>query len=247
MNTTSLLLAVSLVALGACSSSSSEGTGSKGNDPPSPPVAPTTTSTATAPPTTTATTPPVNAGGEYTMLFEGFSTVAGKDGLPIGSTTNLRFALDLQKKERTYTPPPASSAFNAGNGTGEVTPKLITRFELGGYCNSWAKQYGKLELPPGDTAWVESVDLTMTSLAPLPADGSAPEKSNSNGMCYGYRLSGAWYWDTEPRTATWDAATSTYRLKLTIDKGPIDAIKILSNNGQAPRYLDRMVLTTKPQ
>jgi len=181
---------------------------------------------------------------DYVMRFEKFSSVEERDGLLIGGTTNLRFALDLQITEQIYNPPD-SNKFNGVSGV--VTSKIITSFDLGGYCQKGGDQFGPVDLPPGDPAWVESLDLTMTTTAPIKTDDSAPEKPKFNAMCYGYRINNIWYWEPEPQHATWDPITSRYRLKFIIQKGPIDAIKVLSGNGQAIRQLDRMVLTIKPQ
>lgn len=184
------------------------------------------------------------------MRFEGFSKIDGQDGLRVGNMTHLRFAFDLQKPDQTYYPPPYSSSFKPNN-TGTVTPKIITDFDLGGYCGAGADPslfpLSSLTLPPGDPAWVDHIDLILTSDAPTPSDGSAPELPKFNGMCYGYRLNGVWHWELASQHAAWDPTTSTYQLRLIIQQGPIDAIKVLSSNGQANRYLDRMVLTTKPQ
>jgi uncharacterized protein with FMN-binding domain len=64
-------------------------------------------------------------------------------------------------------------------------------------------------------------------------------------MCFGYRRNGVWEWQNAPQRATWDAASSRYHMRFTIQQGPIDAIKVLFNNGN-PRLLGQMVLTTKP-
>lgn len=237
MKSLSRIVTVGLLVLGACSSSTPlDTTASKPGEP-----------------TTNPTSNPTSTTTDYIMRFEGFSPVEGLDGLKVGGTTNLRFAFDLQKPDQTYYPPPASSVFLPSSGRGQVTPRIITFFELGSYCDggntdpSVAFPPEWLTLPTGDTAWVEHLDLTMASNAPARPDGSAPEEPGSGSMCYGYRLGGAWYWDLTPRQATWDPATQTYQLRLTIQKGPIDALKVLSNNGQAHRFLDRMVLATKPQ
>jgi hypothetical protein len=88
------------------------------------------------------------------------------------------------------------------------------------------------------------VDLTLSSIFATPPDGSDPEPNEYYIMCYGYRMNGVWYWELANTYATWHPETETYHMHFTIEKGPVDAIKILTNNG-SKRVLQRLVFSTK--
>jgi hypothetical protein len=106
----------------------------------------------------------------------------------VGNTQNFRFALDLQVKNQVFVKPETWDDFE-----GILNPKAISRYELGSSCAN-STHVGPTELPVGEPAWVKSVDLTIATAKPIPADGSSPEGPKENPMCYGYRMNGVWYW-----------------------------------------------------
>jgi hypothetical protein len=223
--------AVALLLVG-CSQSSSQDLGSQ--------------SVTTTPTTAPTTTTPVPTDGTpiYSIQFEGFGDM-GKYGVGVGDTTNLRFALELKETKKNYTSADISKLL--GNDM-EISSKIVVQYDKGAYCTGKTKaSAGFADLPAGDPAWVDHLDVTMTSGLPAPADGGPPEEETSNRMCFGVRLGGVWQWHLAPQVATWDAAAQKYRIRFTIQQGPVDAIKILFNSSVVHRAIDKLELAAKPQ
>lgn len=65
--------------------------------------------------------------------------------------------------------------------------------------------------------------------------------------CFGAtRTVGAWVWDFTPVNLTWSEQTQTFSVRFTIDKGPVDAIKLISWFTMSGVSLTQTVLTVKP-
>ncbi len=236
------MLLVTMTLLGACSSSSLEGTDARGSNP-SPQTSSSTTPSATPSSTTlpsaTGTVPspsPEKNFSDFSMVFKGFSV---KEGLILGNSQNFRFALNLQEKEQVFTKPEVWDDFE-----GIINPKTISRYELGSSCGN-SSMVGSMELPAGDLAWVKSMDLTMATALAVPSDGSSPVNLKLNPMCYAYRMNGVWHWVRTKTFATWNPTTATFHMHFDIEKGPVDAIKILTDNGSQLALL-RLVFSAKP-
>lgn len=178
----------------------------------------------------------------HTLTFEG--------GLPTRRPNTVLIAFDLSAPNLLY------EVRERPGPLFLVAPNVMVQEERAASCKPSEEAFFKADpLPPGDPAWVRDVVVVMTTDAPIRADGISPERSKvdpdgriePNQLCFGVRsASGGWRWDQTHRRATWDAATSRYRVTLPVDAGPIDALRIMFASGTGSRRITEVTINTVP-
>jgi hypothetical protein len=95
-------------------------------------------------------------------------------------------------------------------------------------------------LAAGDPVWVESVDIEMV---PHPQ----PEMKWAGGVCYGYREpGGGWHWNLTTAPLTYDPATKLVRARISVQRGPMDALKIVFDYSVPRQFVQTVTVTTRP-
>lgn len=169
-----------------------------------------------------------DVGGKFVLDFSG----SPNRGVSVGKFNNVAFKLDLQKPVRKLSVP-------SGN---QRLPDLVATFD---YADCTKGQEPLLEQPlrdlsPGDAAWVEYVDVT---LIPISQHGL----NWTGGVCYGFREPGGrWHWNLTTTPLTYDSATDRVVARISVGRGPIDALKLVFEHAVPPQALSSVTVTTRP-
>jgi hypothetical protein len=151
---------------------------------------------------------------------------SGQYGLGIGSGINLAFPLDLSTKLLRI------------NNLTDPYPSTFIRVRDSGLCGYTgpAEKNGSvlrvaLPLTTGaSSAWVESISLDI--LAASSRYGNEESRRISK-VCFGYRQTGGdWQFDFTRIFLKADAANARFTRRILVQKGPIDAVKIIFNYDQ---------------
>lgn len=153
-------------------------------------------------------------------------------GVRIGKFQNFAFPLKLGQP---------ATRLRVARGDQHLS-SLVATFD---YADCTAGQEPLLERPlaelgKGDAAWVDAIDL---EIVPLPQR----DVEWSGGVCYGYRTpQGRWYWQLATTPLTYDASTDRVRARIAVERGPIDALKLVFQHGVPPLHVSRVTVTTRP-
>jgi hypothetical protein len=166
------------------------------------------------------TAPPPSGLATYELDFSQVNFYDGK-GLVSGGDWSFAFALDLRIPVRQFPP----NFVPDENALVRATNNRATR------CQSTAREALEdtaISLQRGQSTWVESLDVELE-----PAATVVP--TTDEGACFGYReVGGGWRWNWDASPLTLNTATQRLQSHLVIQKGPIDALKIVfSYNGLA--------------
>src|SRR5882724_6251908 len=175
-----------------------------------------------------AESPPQEAGGKYVLDFSG----SPNRGVVVGKFNNLGFKLDLQRPTR---------KISVGTGNQRL-PDVVATFD---YADCTKGQESLLEQPvrdlgPGEAAWVEYVASTI-----IPTTQRAVKWTG--GVCYGFRdPGGRWHWNLTTTPLTHDASSDRVVTRLTVMRGPIDALKLVFDYSVPPQAVTNVTVTTRP-
>lgn len=181
---------------------------------------------------------------DYTMDFTQFP----KGGLYSGNMYNVVFGLNLQQRVRLYDVPVAFGQI------GMIPPNVAVAEVLGFFCQTGKEKQlesdlarpGNYNPAAGDTAWIDHVDLDMIpdSIQDVPPDGKGVI------MCFGTRSeAGVWQWDLSPRLPAWNSNDKTFILRIPIQRGPVDAVEVVSSGGGGSGLhvrIRRIIVATVP-
>lgn len=165
--------------------------------------------------------------GKYVLNFSG----SPHGGVAAGTFNNFAFPLDLRETEK-----------NVSVATGDQRlPDLVATYD---YADCSPGQEFILERPlrdirPGDAAWVDYVDVEMI---PHVQQGL----TWSGGVCYGYREPGGmWHWNLNSTPLTYDKATDRVRARISVQRGPIDALKLVFDYSVPQQSVSAVTYTTR--
>ena len=159
---------------------------------------------------------------QYVFDFSGSPT----KGIKVGNMVNLAVTFDHSQPVRRFILDPSDNL---------QMPGLVVSFDYGRCSGSGLIEVSKDRLPGTDTVWADYVDVEV--LPPV-------VEETQPGVCHGYREpSGAWHWTFQTTRLTRDAATNLYRARLSIKKGPLDAVKLLMNTLDV--QLSRVTVTSQ--
>jgi hypothetical protein len=176
--------------------------------------------------TTNGALPPSSASATQDYLLD-FS----KGTFKIGYRRNYWLSFDFGETTQTYLGP-------TGPSNGKFAPNVASTQTVGSYCQSGlaapAETYAGLE--PGESAWVDHVEVEMAPLQGEPAPAN---------MCFGYRdPDGTWHWKLDPNQPTWDSAKGRFRMSFPVQKGPVAGFAILTGDGPFLQ-LEKIVIAAK--
>lgn len=147
--------------------------------------------------------------GQYLLDFTGSES----GGLWLGGFLNVAFSIDLKQPTRKFT-------FSKLDG--QTGPGLISSYDYTGCAgkNTTLVEDAVKKLEDGESARVEIVEIEMLQ--------NIQEEPTLKGVCFGYREpGGAWHWNFDVTSWTYDPGTERYHAKIPIHQGPIDALKIV--------------------
>ncbi|NOU31031.1 MAG: hypothetical protein HOO96_24295 [Polyangiaceae bacterium] len=178
-----------------------------------------------------AAAPPPSGLATYELDFSQVNFYDGK-GLVSGRDWSFAFALDLRMPVHQFPPdfaPDQDALVRASNNR-------ATR------CQSTSQaplEEAAISLQRGQSTWVESLDLELEP-------GAAVVPTSDEGACFGYReVDGGWSWSWKASPLTLNVATNRLQSHLVVQKGPIDALKIVFNyNGLA--HTMKVTFVAKP-
>ena len=153
-------------------------------------------------------------------------------GIAGGTFWNLAFVLNLSQST-------SEMAVRYGD---QRLPRLVATFD---YADCTKGQEGLLEEPlrklaRGDFAWVDSIEVEMLPL-------QQEYVRWSGGVCYGYRdLDGQWRWELTTTLLAYDAATDRVRARISVQKGPLDALKLVFDYTVPRQSVSRVTFTARP-
>lgn len=153
-------------------------------------------------------------------------------GVAAGNFLNFAFTLNLHQPTTKISVPFGDQRLS----------NLVATFD---YADCTKGQELLLEAPLGDLAagdpgWVDSVEV---ELIPLPQK----DIDWSGGVCYGYREPGGkWRWTLTSVPLTYDAATDRVRARIRVQRGPIDAFKLVFDHTVPRQSVSRVSITTRP-
>ena len=152
-------------------------------------------------------------------------------GIRVGKFHNFGFRIDLKNAVKNISVP-------LGN---RRLPDLVATFDYAGCMKGqeFLLESAVRELPPGDAAWVDEVEVVMVS-------SLKQESRGTSGICYGVREAGKWYWNFTSTPLTYDSAANSFRARIAVKRGPIDAIKLVFGQEVPPLFLTNLSFTTRP-
>jgi hypothetical protein len=165
--------------------------------------------------------------GKYVMDFSG----SQNHGVSGGNFNNFAFKLDLHQAETKMSVPYGD----------QHRPDLVATYD---YADCTPGQEFILEKPlrdlaPGDAAWVDYVDVEMI---PFPQRGL----KWAGGVCYGYREPGGkWHWNLTATPLTYDKASDRVRAHISVQRGPIDALKLVFDYSVPRQSVSNVTFTTR--
>ena len=166
-------------------------------------------------------------GGKYVLNFPR----SQQDAVTGGTFNNFAFRLDLRQAVKRV----AAATEN------QKQPEIIASYD---YAGCTAGQEFILEkplrdLPAGNPAWVDVVEIEMIPIAQRGVKWTG-------GVCYGYREPGGkWRWNLIPTPLTYDAATDRVRGRISVQRGPIDALKLVFNYSVPRQVVSSVTFTTR--
>jgi hypothetical protein len=177
---------------------------------------------------------PANAPVARPMISSHVLDLSASENRGVAAGNFLNFAFPLHLHE-----PTTRITVRSGD---QRLADLVATFD---YADCTKGQEFLLERPlgslgPGDAAWVDAVEIEMIPL---------PQKDVpwSGGVCYGYRTPGGrWSWNLASTPLTYDAATDRVRARLSVQRGPIDALKLVFDGAVPRQYVSRVTVTTRP-
>jgi hypothetical protein len=149
-------------------------------------------------------------------------------GVPGGTFNNLAFNLELQPVRK------------ISIQRGEQRKDFIATYD---YADCTKGQEPLLQQPlaglaPGNSMWVDYVDVEMIPLAQQGVKWTG-------GVCYGYRKpSGAWYWNLTSTPLTYDAATGKVQARIWVKEPNVDALKLVFDYSVPRQLISSVTITT---